>query len=104
MAVKRGIVVRTNLIIGFPHATRREIYETLWQQLKFSLMGVEEAPLYPFQPYPGTELFDSLQEKGKVVLGDAYFEALATLSTESYRRLTIPTASTWGEWNSISTG
>ena len=73
--------MRTNLIIGFPHETRGQIFQTLWQQLKFSLMGVDEAPLYPFQPYPGTELFDGLLKAGKLEISDAYFVALATLST-----------------------
>lgn len=80
-AIRNGIVVRTNLIIGFPHETRSRIFKTLFQQLKYSLMGVDEAPLYPFQPYPGTELFDYLLKAGKVELSDDYFNALATLST-----------------------
>lgn len=83
-AVKNGIVVRTNFIIGFPHETRKNIFETLLTQLHFAWMGVDEAPLYPFQPYPGTELFEYLLSTGRVTLGDKYFETLASLSTGKF--------------------
>jgi radical SAM superfamily enzyme YgiQ (UPF0313 family) len=80
-AVKQGISVRTNLIIGFPHEKRIELYKTMVQQLKFMLMGCEESPTFPFQAYPGTELFDSLFKNKKLKLNDDYFNSLATLST-----------------------
>tara|TARA_Y100000590_G_scaffold289840_1_gene326242 strand:- start:2603 stop:4162 length:1560 start_codon:yes stop_codon:yes gene_type:complete len=80
-AVKQGVSVRTNLIIGFPHEKRIELYKTIYQQIKFMVMGVEESPVYPFQAYPGTELFDSLLKEKKIKLNDKYFNSLATLST-----------------------
>ena len=67
-AVKRGVSVRTNLIIGFPHEKRMELYRTMYQQLKFMLMGVEESPTFPFQAYPGTELFHDLLKNKKNLL------------------------------------
>ena len=79
-AIKNGMTTRTNLIIGFPQETRKQLYQTLKQQLKFTLMGVDEAPLYIFQPYPGTELFDGLVERGEVTFDDEYFESLANFS------------------------
>ena len=83
-AIRNGIVVRTNLIIGFPHETRKNIWQTLLTQLHFAWIGVDEAPLYPFQPYPGTELFNYLVSTGKVKTSDSYFETLATLSTGKF--------------------
>ncbi|OGR50725.1 MAG: hypothetical protein A3I11_02125 [Elusimicrobia bacterium RIFCSPLOWO2_02_FULL_39_32] len=83
-AINNGIIVRTNLIIGFPHETRKNIWQTLKTQFQFALMGVDEAPLYPFQPYPGTELFDYLLNKGKLKVNDSYFEILSTLSTGKF--------------------
>ena len=80
-AVKQGISVRTNLIIGFPHETRLQLFRTLYQNIRFILMGVEECPLYLFQAYPGTELFDYLLKNKKIILNDEYFNSLATLST-----------------------
>ena len=52
----------------------------MWAQIKLSFLGVDEAPLFPFQPYPGTELFDYLVEKNKIILSNEYFDSLATLS------------------------
>ena len=80
-AIKNNVSVRTNLIIGFPHEKRIELYKTLLQQIKFMFMGVEESPTYPFQAYPGTELFDMLVKKKEIKLNDNYFNSLATLST-----------------------
>lgn len=86
-AIRCGIVVRTNMILGFPHERRKNIFETLKFQLKLAVMGVEDAPLFPFQPYPGTELFEYLLAKGKIRLNEAYFDSLATLSNG---RLSLP--------------
>jgi anaerobic magnesium-protoporphyrin IX monomethyl ester cyclase len=84
-AVKHGIVVRTNIIIGFPHETRSQLFDTLKMQMKLAFMGIDEAPLFFFQPYPGTELFSYLLEKKEVELNDIYFDKLATLSTGNLR-------------------
>ena len=79
-AIKHGIAVRTNLIIGFPHEERLQLYRTLYQNLKFMFMGVEDCPTFLFQAYPGTELFDYLLKKKKIKLDDNYFNSLASLS------------------------
>jgi len=79
-AIKENISVRTNLIIGFPDEKRLDIYKTLYQQIKFSVMGVEDVPTYYFNAYPGTELFDMLVKKRKIIINDEYFLSLATLS------------------------
>ena len=73
------------MIIGFPKEKRLQVYKTLYQQLKFMFMGVEEAPIFLFQPYPGTELFDHLIKKGEIVLNDEYFDSLNTLSNGELR-------------------
>ena len=39
-AISQGISVRTNLIIGFPNERRIDLYKTLYQQIKFAIMGV----------------------------------------------------------------
>lgn len=80
-ALAQGIPVRCNLVLGFPQETRRDIHQTLWQQVRYAWMGVDEAPLYPFQPYPGSACFDELVEAQRIRLDDTYFLTLATLST-----------------------
>ena len=79
-AINQGISVRTNLIIGFPNEKRLDLYKTLYLQIKFSVMGVEDVPTYYFNAYPGTELFDMLVKDGKIIINDEYFLSLATLS------------------------
>ncbi|MDC0563142.1 B12-binding domain-containing radical SAM protein [Candidatus Pelagibacter ubique] len=76
-AVSQGMTLRTNLIIGFPHETRMQLYRTLYQQIKFVLMGVEEVPLYIFNAYPGTEIFNSLVHAKKIIVNEEYFISLA---------------------------
>ena len=84
-AIKQNISVRANLIIGFPKEKRLQVYRTLYQQLKFMFMGVEEAPIFLFQPYPGTELFHYLIDKGEIIINDEYFDSLNTLSNGELR-------------------
>ena len=79
-AVSQKIVARTNLIIGFPGETRLQVYRTLYQQIKFAFMGVEDVPTYYFNAYPGTELFDQLVKEKKLIINDDYFHSLASLS------------------------
>ena len=79
-AISQGISVRTNLIIGFPNERRIDLYKTLYQQIKFAIMGVEDVPTYYFNAYPGTELFNMLHKEGKIVVNDEYFLSLASLS------------------------
>jgi len=79
-AIAQGISIRTNLIIGFPNEKRLDLYKTLYQQIKFSVMGVEDVPTYYFNAYPGTELFNMLIKDGMIKVNDEYFLSLASLS------------------------
>jgi radical SAM superfamily enzyme YgiQ (UPF0313 family) len=66
-AAKRiGINVKTNLMIGFPDETRRDMWQTLWYGAKLAWVGVDDIPLFPVLPYPGTELYDALREEGRL--------------------------------------
>ena len=60
-----GIVVKANLMIGFPDETRGELWETVRFGMKLAWLGVEDLPLFPFIPYPGTELYDELRAAGR---------------------------------------
>lgn len=79
-AVRLGLIVRTNLIIGFPHETRSDVFKTLWFGLKMAALGVEEVPFFIFSSYPGTAIFKQLQGEGKVELNDAYFMSLISFN------------------------
>jgi len=79
-AKRQGLNTRINLIIGFPHETWRNVFETIKYGLKMSMKGVDEVPLFIFSPYPGTEIFDGLEQRGKLVLNDDYFFSLTSLN------------------------
>jgi anaerobic magnesium-protoporphyrin IX monomethyl ester cyclase len=80
IAVRLGLVCRTNLIIGFPHETRGDVWRTLWFGLRMAALGVEEVPFFIFSAYPGTEIFTQLRGEEKVTLDDAYFMSLVSFN------------------------
>jgi len=81
-AKRQGIVVRTNLIIGFPHESRRHVLETIRFGLYLAWKGADEVTINIFSPYPGTEIFRELLEGKKLTIGDDYFFALTSLNSD----------------------
>ena len=79
-AKRLALTVRINLIIGFPHETRRDVLQTLWFGLRMAALGVDEVPFFIFSAYPGTEIFKSLLENKVVKLDDAYFMSLVSFN------------------------
>ena len=72
-----GIVVKTNLMIGFPGETRGQLWETVRFGITLAWLGVEDIPLFPFIPYPATALYDELRAAGQVPpQSDEYFARL----------------------------
>ncbi|APR79851.1 Radical SAM domain protein [Minicystis rosea] len=61
-----GMNLKCNLIIGFPDETRRDVWQTLLFGLRAAWAGVDDLPLFPFSPYPGTELYEDLRRKGAI--------------------------------------
>ena len=80
-AKRQNLTVRINLIIGFPEETWSDIFKTFFYGLKMSFYGVDEAPLYIFSPYPGTEIFKTLTQEKKIILDDNYFLNLNSLNS-----------------------
>jgi anaerobic magnesium-protoporphyrin IX monomethyl ester cyclase len=77
-AKRLGLNTRANLLIGFPHETRRQILETIRYGLFLAWHGVDDVGISLFAPYPGTELFDDLLARGVVSLDDGYFMSLSS--------------------------
>jgi anaerobic magnesium-protoporphyrin IX monomethyl ester cyclase len=76
-AKKNGLSLRCNLMLGFPTEDRVDIFKTMIFQLRLSIIGVDDAPLYMFSPYPGTELFEYLLKKKRIkAIDDEYFRSL----------------------------
>lgn len=81
-AKRQGLIIRANLIIGFPGETWRDVFKTLFFGLKLTLKGVDEVPIFIFSPYPGTEIFRKLWNDGKIILNDDYFFHLTSLNAD----------------------
>lgn len=77
-----GLVIRTNLIIGFPGETRMDVLHTIRYGLYLAIRGADEVSINIFSPYPGSELFETLFEENRVGLNDAFFLALTSLNSD----------------------
>lgn len=90
-AKKVGLTLRTNLIIGFPQERRKDMFATIRYGLYLAMKGVDEVTINIFSPYPGSELFDALYEKGLVTLNDDYFLSLTSLNSDysSFNPMTV---------------
>jgi radical SAM superfamily enzyme YgiQ (UPF0313 family) len=64
IAKSLGINIKANLMIGFPDETRRDLWQTIRFGLQAAWIGVDDIPLFPFSPYPGTALYDELRRDG----------------------------------------
>ena len=77
IAKQVGVNLKANLMIGFPNETRRDLLQTIGFGLRAAWMGVDDIPLFPFSPYPGTSLYEELRRDGRLPpLDDDYFAAL----------------------------
>src|SRR5439155_12946914 len=81
-AKRQGLVLRANLIIGFPEETRRDVFKTLRYGLTLAVHGVDEVSANVFSAYPGSELFTTLAGAGKVHLDDNYSLGLTSMYTD----------------------
>ncbi len=76
-SLKSGINVKCNIIIGFPHETRRGVFNTMKFCWKLAVIGVHDVGVFLYSPYPGSKLYDELREEG--IIGppsDEYFLSL----------------------------
>ena len=76
-SVAVGIVTKVNMIIGFPFETRRDVLQTVRFCVHMAWIGVEDIPLFPFCPYPGSEIYADLRARGLVKeMSNEYFASL----------------------------
>jgi len=84
-ALKEGMNVKLNMIMGFPHETKKEIFESFGFLKDLALMGVHDVYIACFSPYPGSELFDQLSRSGQIkAMDDDYFLMLTSYSDMRY--------------------
>jgi radical SAM superfamily enzyme YgiQ (UPF0313 family) len=77
IAKNLGVNIKANLMIGFPEETRRDLFRTIRFGLRAAWIGVDDIPLFPFSPYPGSSLYDQLRAQGRLPPpDDDYFARL----------------------------
>jgi hypothetical protein len=81
-----GMVVKVNIIIGFPFEERSDILDTIRLCVKLARLGVEDVQVYPYAPYPGTELHEELKRDG--VLPEFCNEYFASLGFTEWGQAT----------------
>jgi radical SAM superfamily enzyme YgiQ (UPF0313 family) len=76
-AVRNGLNVKLNIIMGFPNESRRELNQTLRFLARMGSAGVHDMSISLFSPYPGSELYHELRAAGAIAeLSDEYFLGL----------------------------
>jgi radical SAM superfamily enzyme YgiQ (UPF0313 family) len=87
-AVDAGLNVAAFFVIGFPHDTEEHIRENLAFMEKIADIGITDAAVGFYMALPGTQMFDSLYEAGKITLDRKYFKhilaATSPWATSSY--------------------
>lgn len=75
IALKHDLTLSCFFVIGFPNETEQTMAQTLRLIRRLAILGVHDISAAKFVPYPGSELFRSLQASGKIELDDAFFES-----------------------------
>jgi anaerobic magnesium-protoporphyrin IX monomethyl ester cyclase len=82
--VRHKLNVKTNIILGFPGETHRDIWDSYLFIIKMAFVGAQDLAVWCFSPYPGSELFQQLVQEGKIpALDDQYFRNLASYADPS---------------------
>lgn len=83
-AVRLGLNVKANILIGFPAETKDDVRQTLRFLVRMARIGVHDASVWTFSPYPGSELFGKLRASGRLPrLDDDYYASLLSYSDVS---------------------
>jgi radical SAM superfamily enzyme YgiQ (UPF0313 family) len=98
-AVAADLNVMVFLVIGFPHDTEDQLRENLAFLEAIAEIGITDAAVGFYMALPGTQLFDSLYDAGKVRIDRTYFRhILASTSlwaTSTYSGLSRPRLTWW---------
>jgi len=94
-ALKAGIRLQVNFILGFPHETWRHVRDTYREIARCAAIGFHEFNCCAFSPLPNTEAFFELREKtGLVETDDYYYSLFGYMDITEYRSY----HPRWGHW------
>jgi len=78
-AIKLEIIVKINLIIGFPDEKLIDIVKTFFFAWRMGILGVNDCNISVFSCYPGSELYRTMREEGLLTEpDDKYFVELTS--------------------------
>jgi radical SAM superfamily enzyme YgiQ (UPF0313 family) len=81
LAVSAGINVKANVMMGLPDETGGDVLETFGLLARMARLGVHDASVWAFVPYPGSALFRRLRSNGRIgALDDDYCHSLLAYS------------------------
>ncbi|MBF0147183.1 MAG: B12-binding domain-containing radical SAM protein [Magnetococcales bacterium] len=92
-AIESGIKAKAQFIIGFPGESRRDMLKTLLFMLRLAWLGLPDASVVPFLPYPGSNMYRELVRQGRINEKSEHF--LQFLTYNSYTN--ILKATSWNE-------
>jgi len=75
-AHRAGLQIKANFIFGFPDSSWRDVFKTFGFFARIAWVGVEDIGAFPFSPYPGSELFTRLKDRGRLRMDEEYFASL----------------------------
>jgi len=81
-AKRLGLVLRVNLIVGFPDETRRDVFQTLRYGMKLAFHGVDDVSANVFECYPGSEIFADMMRQGRITIDDRYLLGLTSMYSD----------------------
>ena len=80
-SISNKINIKANIIIGFPGERLGNILETYKFIVRMAMVGVDDACVWTFSAYPGSEIFDNLERENKLPeFTDDYFSSLLSYS------------------------
>ena len=84
--VQHPVAVRPRDAIGECGERLGDVWQTYRFLVSLSLLGVQDVSVFPFSPYPGSELFEFVRRRGDVALGDRYFLSLSQYTDPHYTK------------------
>ncbi len=84
-AVAAGLRTEANIIIGFPHESTAELWQSARLALSLARRGLHSLSVMVFAPYPGSEEHQRLLAQGRIIHDDRYLYSSLLRSAGSLR-------------------
>jgi len=71
------ILTKANIILGYPEENMMDVFKTYVFIVRMAFAGLDDILITSLSIYPGSKIFENLNNKNKVELNDEYFYELA---------------------------